>query len=211
MKSLHKTGWLFAFLFVCLNIQSVSAQSKSDAGGSGDITFLGLDFSQAKFIGSATQFKDAGEITNDRFKDFTVSWNQLFISEQKKYNVAEMVHRPDIKYAMEVTAKANGAIKKDFFGSNAADFKTLDEKKIANLVNGYDFQGKTGTGLLFFVEGMSKGQQEAGAWVTMVDMKSKKVLSTTYKTGKAGGFGFRNYWAKSWLNIMKEAKSDFKK
>ena len=66
------------------------------------------------------------------------------------------------------TAKANGAIKKDFFGSNAADFKTLDEKKIANLVNGYDFQGKTGTGLLFFVEGMSKGQQEAGAWVTMV-------------------------------------------
>jgi len=61
------------------------------------------------------------------------------------------------------------------------------------------------------VEGMSKGLGEAGAWVTLVDMKSKKVISTTYKTGKAGGFGFRNYWAKSWFNIIKESKSDFKK
>ncbi|HWK03001.1 MAG TPA: hypothetical protein VNS58_05195 [Puia sp.] len=208
MKSLHKTGWLIAFLFVCLNIQPVSAQTT----GSGDITWLGLDFSQAKFIGPASQFKDAGEITNDEFRDkYTVSWNQLFIDEQKKFNVAEMVHRPDVKYALDVTNKANSTIKKEFFGSSPNDFKTIDEKKIGDLVSRYDFQGKTGNGLLFFVEGMSKGLGEAGAWVTLVDMKAKKVLSTTYKTGKAGGFGFRNYWAKSWFNIMKEAKSDFKK
>ena len=208
MKSVLKTGGLIAFLFVCLNIQPVSAQTT----GSGDITWLGLDFSQAKFIGPASQFKDAGEITNEEFRDkYTVSWNQLFIDEQKKFNVAEMVHRPDIKYALDVTNKANSAIKKEFFGSSPNDFKTIDEKKIGDLVSKYDFQGKTGNGLLFFVEGMSKGLGEAGAWVTLVDMKTKKVLSTTYKTGKAGGFGFRNYWAKSWFNIMKESKSDFKK
>lgn len=207
MKSLQKNGWLLAFLFVCLNIHPASAQT-----GSGDITWLGLDFSQAKFIGPASQFKDAGEITNDEFRDkYTVSWNQLYISEQKKYNVAEMVHQPSVKYALEVTAKANSSIKKDFFNSSPNDFKTLDEKKIADLVKNYDFQGKTGNGLLFFVEGMSKGLGEAGAWVTLVDMQTKKVILTTYKTGKAVGFGFRNYWAKSWFNIMKEAKSDFKK
>ncbi|HEX9512909.1 MAG TPA: hypothetical protein VF939_20605 [Puia sp.] len=212
MKSVLKTGGLIAFLFVCLNIQSVSAQTKEDVlNGSADITWLGLDFSQVKFIGPATQFKDAGEISNEQFREYTASWNQLFISEQKKYNVAEMVHRPEVKYALDVTNKANSSIKKDFFGNNPNDFKTLDEKKIGDLVKNYDFQGKTGAGLLFFVEGMSKGLQEAGAWVTLVDMKSKKVISTTYKTGKAGGFGFRNYWAKSWFNIIKESKSDFKK
>ncbi len=208
MKSVQKLGWLLAFLFVCVNLQSVSAQT----GSSDDITWLGLDFSQAKFIGPATQFKDAGEITNEEFRDkYTVSWNQLYVDEQKKFNVAEMVHRPTVKYALEVTAKANSNIKKEFFGANPNDFKTLDEKKIGDLVSKYDFQGKTGQGVLFFVEGMSKGLGEAGAWVTLVDMKTKKVLLTTYKTGKSGGFGFRNYWAKSWYNIMKEAKSDFKK
>ena len=214
MKSVQKPGWLLAFLFVCVNLQSVSAQTKAEVldDASNDITWLGLDFSQAKFIGPASQFKDAGEITNEEFRDkYTVSWNQLFIDEQKKFNVAEMVHRPTVKYALEVTAKANGNIKKDFFGNSPNDFKTLNEKKIGDLVSKYDFQGKTGAGILFFVEGISKGLGEAGAWVTLVDMKTKKVLFTTYKTGKAGGFGFRNYWAKSWANILKEAKSDFKK
>ena len=207
MKSVFKTGGLIAFLFVCLNSRSASAQS-------GDITWLGLDFSQAKFIGPASQFKDAGEVSSEEFRDkYTVSWNQLFIDEQKKFNVAEMVHRsgPEVKYALEVTAKANGNIKREIFGASPNDFKTLDEKKIGDLVSRYDFQGKTGTGVIIFVEGMSKGLGEAAGWVTEVDMKSKKVILTTYKVGKAGGFGFRNYWAKSWANILKEAKSDFKK
>ncbi|HMI63646.1 MAG TPA: hypothetical protein VK518_22170 [Puia sp.] len=204
MKSLQKLGWLLAFLFVCVNIRSASAQTD-------DITWLGLDFSQAKFIGPASQFKDAGGITQEEFRDkYTVAWNQLYIDEQKKYNVAEMVHRPTVKYALEVTAKANANIKKDVFGGSPNDFKTLDEKKIGDLVSKYDFQGKTGSGVLFFVEGMSKGEAQAGAWVTLVDMKTKKVLFTTFKIGKAAGFGFRNYWAKSWVNIMKQAKSNFK-
>lgn len=208
MKNVFKTSGLVAFLFVCLNSKSASAQT----GGSGDITWLGLDFSQAKFMGPASQFKDAGEISNEEFRDkYTVSWNQLFIDEQKKFNVAEMVHHPDVKYALEVTAKVNGNIKREIFGASPNDFKTLDEKKIGDLVSKYDFQGKTGTGVLIFVEGMSKGMGEAGGWVTMVEMKTKKVLLTTYKVGKAGGFGFRNYWAKSWANMLKEAKSDFKK
>ena len=205
MKSVQKPGWLLVFLFICVNIRSASAQTD-------DITWLGLDFSQAKFIGPASQFKDnAGVITTDEIRDrYTVAWNQLFISEQKKYNVAEMVHRPTVKYALEVTAKANANIKKDFFGGSPNDFKTLDEKNISDLVSNYDFQGKTGSGVLFFVEGMNRGAAEAGAWVTLVDMKSKKVLFTTFKIGKAGGFGFRNYWAKSWIKIMEQAKSEFK-
>ena len=204
MKRVQKLGWLLAFLFVCVNTRSASAQTD-------DITWLGLDFSQAKFIGPASQYKDAGEITNDEFRDkYTVAWNELFISEPKKFNVAEMVHRPSVKYALEVTAKVNGNIKKDFFGASPNDYRTLDEKKIGDLVSKYDFQGKTGSGVLFFVEGMSKGEAQAGAWVTLVDMKTKKVLLTTFKIGKAGGFGFRNYWAKSWANILKEAKSSFK-
>jgi len=85
MKSVFKTGGLIAFLFVCLNIRTASAQT-------GEITWLGLDFSQAKFIGPASQFKDAGEISGEEFRDkYTVSWNQLFIDEQKKFTWRDRV------------------------------------------------------------------------------------------------------------------------
>ena len=202
---MKRANWLIILSLICFNAFSVIAQTKADIfSGSSDITWLGIDFTQTKFIGSATQFKDAGEITNSDFRDkYIPSWNQLFINEQKKYDVAKAVKRSEVKYAMDVTEKANNAIKGNFFSDDPNDYKKLDEQKIANLVKGYDFQGKSGIGLLFFIDGMSKSKDEASGWITFVDMNSKKVLLTQYTTGKAGGFGFKNYWAKSFHNMLK--------
>ena len=202
---MKRANWLITLSLICFSAFSVIAQTKADIfSGSTDITWLGIDFTQTKFIGSATQFKDAGEITNSDFRDkYIPSWNQLFINEQKKYDVAKAVKRSEVKYAMDVTEKANNAIKGNFFSDDPNDYKKLDEQKIANLVKGYNFQGKTGIGLLFFIDGMSKSKDEASGWITFVDMNSKKVLLTQYTTGKAGGFGFKNYWAKSFHNMLK--------
>ena len=63
--------------------------------------------------------------------------------------------------------------------------------------------------LLFFIDGMSKGKDEANAWVTFVDMKTKTVLLTKNQAGNPKGFGFRNFWAGSFLDILKGAKSNF--
>jgi len=212
MKSSSKIAWIIAILFVC-NQPFVAAQTRHAIPDSvmQNITFLGMDFSQAKYIGPPSQHKGVPEFTNDEFRErYTTAWNRLFIDEPKKYNVAKMVLRPSVKYALDVTEKANAGIKKEFSGYSASEFATLDVKKIIDLVSAYDFQGRTGTGLIFFVEGMNKDLREAGAWVTLVDMSTKKVLSTTYATGKSGGWGFRNYWANSWLIIMKKTEADFR-
>jgi len=202
---MKRANWLICLFLVCFHVSAVIAQTKADIfGGSAEITWLGIDFTQTKFIGSATQFKDAGEITSSEFRDkYIPGWNQLFVDEQKKYDVASAVKRAEVKYGMDVTEKSNNGIKGNFFSNDPNDYKKLDEAKIADLVKKYDFQGKTGIGLIFFIDGMSKSKDEASGWVTFVDMKSKKVLLTEYKTGKAGGFGFKNYWAKSFLNILK--------
>ena len=202
---MKRANWLITLTLVCFNAFSGLAQTKADIfNGSADITWLGIDFTQAKFIGSATQFKDAGEISSSEFRDkFIPGWNQLFINEQKKYDVAKAVKRAEVKYAMDVTEKANNSIKGNFFTDDVNEYKKLDEAKIANLVKNYDFQGKSGIGLIFFIDGMSKKKEEASGWITFVDMNSKKVLLTEYKTGSAGGFGFRNYWAKSFYNMLK--------
>jgi hypothetical protein len=209
-----KTGLLsLAVATLLLVSESVFPQAtKTDIFGSGQITWLGLDFTQAKFIGSAFQFKDAGEITNEEFRDkYAPAWNQLFINEAKKYNVAEAVNRVEVKYATDVTDKANSSIKDAVFTNNPDDYNKLSEDKISHLVKSYDFKGNKGIGLLFFVDGLSKVKEEANVWVTFVNLDNKTVLLTKNVKGKAGGFGFRNYWAGALNRILKDVKSDFKK
>ena len=192
---------------------AINAQSKADIfDETKTIVWLGLDFTQAKFIGPANQFKDAGEITNEQFRDkYAPAWNELFVNEPKKFKVASAVHRTDVDYAIDITEKANSGIKnRDFFTNEGDQYKKLDEGKIDGLVKKYDFKGKKGIGLLFFIDGMSKAKEQAGGWVTFVDMASKKVLLTSYLTGKAGGFGFRNYWAKAFNEILKEVDDNYK-
>lgn len=225
MKSALKVTCFIAFLCVGTSLQSAFAQTKADIfDPKTPITLLGMDFSLTKFIGSANNTtvgvnpfgivhtKDEGKVTNEDFKNnYTLAWNQLFIDETKKYNVAKAVHRESINYALDVTEKANKAIKKDLFSENPGDFKTLTEANITTAVKNYDFGKNQGIGLIFFVEGMSKGMEKEGIWVTFVDMKSKTVLLTVYKENKPGGFGFRNYWAKPIYTLLKDMDSDFKK
>lgn len=196
---------ILSFLFVCcLSAGSLFAQDGDVIHSDAPITWLGLDFSHCRYIGDAHQFKDAGEITPDQMRDkFYPAWNQLFINEQKKYDVAKYVHRSSVEYATEVTDAANDKAGKDVFSNNPSDFSRLSKADIEKAVRGYNFKGKKGVGLLFFIEGMSKGKEAASAWVAFVDMGKKTVLQTGRLTGDAGGFGFRNYWAKAFLNILK--------
>jgi hypothetical protein len=200
MKSLLCLALLLVSAF------TVHAQNGNDILNSDQpITWLGLDFTQARFIGSANQFKDAGEVTVDAVKNkYIPGWNELFINEQKKYDVAKYARRMSVSYALDVTSRANNKVGGTFFSMNPGDFSRLTEADIAKVVKKYDFMGKKGVGMLIFIEGMSKGADAASGWITFVDMGKKTVLQTRRVTGKAGGFGFRNYWAKAFLNILKE-------
>ncbi len=187
------------------------AQTKADVFGDVTITWLGLDFSQMHFIGSAAQWNDAGEITNSQLRDkYFPSWNDLFINEKDRYKVADAVNRTEVEYAIEVTRKANNSLKGNFFTDDMNMYQTLDEKKVEGLVKKYDYMGKKGIGMLFFVEGMSKGKEASSMWVAFVDMGTKKLLLAKPIEGKSGGFGFRNYWAKTFLMGVKEVKNNWK-
>lgn len=204
MKSILST--LLLMLSVSVLYAQKSAPSSGDIIKSDKpITWLGLDFTLARFIGSATQFKDAGEITNDALRDkYIPAWNELFINEPKKYDVAKYVHRESVSFALDVTTKSNYAVSSQFFSDNPGDYTHLTEADISKAVKKYNFMNNKGIGLVFFVEGMSKGKEEASAWITFVDMGTRTVLQTRRVTGKAAGFGFRNFWAKAFLNILKE-------
>jgi hypothetical protein len=223
MKPVPNFKWLLALFFVVVNAQLLLAQSKSDIfDSSKPVTYLGVDYSLTKFIGIPTNksmtfspwtvvgSKDNGVVTNDEFRDsYTVQWNQIFLDKPKQFDVAKAIHRPSVKYALDVAIKSNQALKKDFFSNNPSDFKTLTAQNISDAVKNYNFQGNTGIGLIFFVEGMDKGIEQEGVWITFVDMDSKTVLFTTYEFGKPGGSGFMNYWVTPLRIVLKKMDSEF--
>jgi hypothetical protein len=198
-----------SFLTIALLLISLAgfAQSGEDVvGGSKPITWLGLDFTKTRFIGVANQFRDAGEINGAQVRDkYAPGWNQLFLDEPKKFDIPKAVRRESVQYAIDVTGKANNKIGEDFFTSDPSAYEHLSEADIKSAVKAYDFKGKTGVGLIIFIEGMYKGRDEAAGWITYVDMGKKTVLRSFRSTAKPGGFGFRNYWAKAFLNILKDA------
>ena len=211
MKQLCKSIIVFFLTITTLSLTALFAQTKEDIFNSATpVTWLGLDFSKTKVFGTAAQFGNVGEITNVQMRDkYIPEWNQLFINEMKKYDIANAIHRMQVKFELDVTAKANQNIKDDFFTNNFDDLNTLDSKKIETLVAHYDFNNQEGIGLMFFVEGMNKPKTEISCWVTFVNMKTKKVLLTQREVGKVGGIGFRNYWAKGFFTILKDMKSDY--
>ncbi|MBL7764698.1 MAG: hypothetical protein JNJ58_01290 [Chitinophagaceae bacterium] len=177
------------------------------------VTWLGIDFSEVRFIGPASGWGEVSTKSPTEMRDnYFPAWNNLIANEPKNFRVEEAVSRPSVEYAIEVTAKANEkSNKKEIFSESISDYQLLKEDDIKAMVKKYDFKGKTGLGFCLIAEGMSKGREEASFWVTFVDMDSKKVLYTKRVTGKAGGFGFRNYWAGSVKSVFKTMKKDFLK
>jgi len=210
MKTTFRLRQLLLSIPFSLTVLPALSQTKAQVfDGQTPITWLGLDFTQAKFIGAPVDYGKADEVNNERISHFfTRSWNYLFMDQPKKFDVARAVHRATVEYRIEVTQKVDDTIKKDFFTKDPAQFKTLTEQNIGDLVKNYDYQGNTGIGMLFFVDGIRKSNSQEGVWVTFVDMKSKTVLYTTYMVGKSGGMGFRNNWADATYKILQAFYTD---
>ncbi len=74
----------------------------------------------------------------------------------------------------------------NLLSDNSDDYQALKPEDITTLVKGFDFNGKTGIGIVWFVEGINKTRKQMSVYVTLVDMKAKKVLFTERMTGEWG-------------------------
>ncbi len=192
---------------------AVNAQTKADIfDGKTEITWLGIDFSELNFIGDAAQWQDAGQITNSQLKEkYFVGWNELIVAEKDKYDVAGAMRRKKVTYALDVTAAANDASDKDHFDHSTSDFRHLQEADINKMVKNYNMEGKSGIGMTLIVEGMHKEAKKASMWAVFINMSNNEVLLAKRIEGKAGGFGFRNYWAKTIFFGLRAVKDNYGK
>ena len=180
--------------------QSTFAQTAKELFSSTEtpVTYLGIDFSQARLI------NDAGASATDLKEKHFPGINQVVINEPKKYDLAKAFKKP-ITNDISVTEKVNAKIDADKIkSSNSSDESRLKESDIQKLVNDYDLSGKKGVGLVFIMEGLNKPGAKGSMYVTFIDMGTRKVIFTERMTGKAGGFGYKNYWAKSVFEVLED-------
>lgn len=200
-----------AIALLLLPVALLAQKDKSIIKSDAPITWLGMDFSNVSFIGSASQWQDAGTIDADELQDkYFNAWNTLFETEQKKYDVAKYVDRKEVTYAIDVVKQANKKSRKDYFTEDESKYGSMTAAMVQSAISKYNLKGKSGIGLVFVMEAMHKENKLASAWVTFIDMGSKKVLQTKRIEGKAGGFGFRNFWAGAFFKILKDVASDMK-
>jgi hypothetical protein len=178
-------------IIICLVFSSQVLQSQEikDIFTSKEATWYGLDFSKVKLIGSEG-FTDALKIKNVFFP----SWNNLIINEPAKYNLQLMFHKDTVFFDLSVIDKRN---KLPY---------ALDKNTIAEIIKEYNSKEKEGLGIVFIMESLDKPKRIATMWVTFFDIASKTVLLTEKMSGKPGGAGFRNYWARTYYNVMAKIK-----
>jgi hypothetical protein len=192
---------LFLLLAATLSVVSTQAQTLKDFFSSSEpLTYLGIDFTQARVIGEPVM--DANDIRDRNFPAI----NAVVVNEPKKYDIAGAFHKTvntDLALVKEHNETTNTATLKS---DNASDYNRLKQADVEKLIKSYNFNGKKGVGLLFVMDGMSKAEKAANVYVTLVDMGTKKVLLAEKIEGKAQGFGFRNYWAYTIHKVLEEVE-----
>lgn len=201
MKQTHPLSWFFAFVLIFgINTTSFSQTLKEVFNDNeSPLTYLGIDFSKAKLL----DLGNADDIRNRLYG----SINDLIVLEPKKFDLKGAFRKSNINHDFGAVNKNISKINtSDILSTNWSDFDRFKESDIASVVNALDLSGKDGVGLLFVMEAMRKIDKkgDAAIWVTLVDMKTKKVLMTERIIAKATGIGFRNYWASTIREVIEE-------
>jgi len=193
------TVFILSFILSC----PAFTQTKSEVfDPNTDVTWLGLDFSGAKFIGDRERLGSESDLHH-----LLDALNELMVKEADKYNVAAALQKKKVEYGTEVTTEHNAGLDVlSMISAEGKDHIHLKPGDVEEIVSSYDFKGKSGIGLMFNVESFNKLIEEGSFWVTFVNMGTKEVLFTERLTAPPSGFGMRNFWAGSVNGVLTKIK-----
>lgn len=190
---------IVSLCIVALSVLSASAQSLKDFFNNAEtpVTWLGIDFTQAKVLNEAA-------VTPTAIKQNFAGINQLILNEPKKFFVDVAFNKPDISKDISFVNAKNDKVDPDKIVETSSDEVRFKKETIESIVKSYSFGDKKGIGVMFIAEVLNKASVTGAFYVTIIDMGSRKVLLTERMTAKPAGFGFRNYWAKTVHEILKQ-------
>jgi hypothetical protein len=193
---------------VLSTVVSSPAQTVQDIFGNTDytVTWFGIDYSHAKIVGSLGLFAGKDPISTEDLRDrYYPAWNYLVLDEPDKFNIAKMIRRAYVTKDVSIVKRLNAAAPLDSIESTMTPYYTAQQ--IQEFVSAYPIENKAGIGLVFITECMNKETAQAFYHVVFFNMTTKEVLLQERLRGLPSGFGIRNYWAGSYLEVMDYVKN----
>lgn len=201
---MKKQLFLLSFLAACfLAFIEVGPQTKVVT--SSEVVWAGIDFSEAKLIGSEG-FSDPDDIKTRFFE----SWNNLIINEGDKYDIKKFYSLDKVTNDLSVVEERNEIPDADELVINS-DY-SFEEGQLEEIISQYDLEeASEGTGLVYVVEAFNKTKEIATIHVVFFDIASKEILWTEKYEESPRGFGFRNYWAGAIFKVLEASGKDYEK
>lgn len=159
------------------------------------VTWIGIDYTKAKFVGSAG-FTDPSDLPR-----FLLAWNDFVITEPDKYDVKKALGTSNVTIDLSHTYQKNETIDTEAMVQEE-DFQ-LSREEAEAVAKSYDLSGLSGTVALLVAECYNKKRLEGSHWLVMIDAQTSEILSAERFVEKPGGFGLRNYWARTIYGLLK--------
>jgi len=170
------------------------AQDVNSVFSTKEIVWFGVDFSNVKLVGTSTDFANLNDIRDKQFNAI----NNLFISEPEKYDPKKAFKKDKVTNDFSVVEKRN--ISMDIDKLLVQTENTLSKETIEGMIKEYTPKEATsGIGACFVMENLIKTEKDSHAtlYTVFFDIATKKVLICEKTSSVAGGFGFKNFWAKT--------------
>lgn len=167
------------------------------------VTFVGIDYSQARFVGSG-DFTDVAQVT----AYYPGEWNRLWAKEMME-DLAKAVGpvSQDIDIVTASNARVTEAqILRMDGGDSVVTDSEITPASLQSLVRSYDMKGAEGLGLVLVVDRYVKLQEQGCTWVVYFDAQSRDIQASKRVCEKAAGFGFRNYWFRTAKDLVDDIK-----
>ena len=165
------------------------------------ITWLGIDFSHVKLIGEFSQFSEVGKTGTSVIRDkYFYGWNNLILNEYSKYNIEEMIRKENVNLKISAINKINENTAIEDLESDEQPNYTKED--IALFIKKYNFEEKDGIGLLLVADYLDKTKEEAKYHFVAINLSNNELLLCESFTSIPGGFGLRNYWAKTYYEVI---------
>ena len=185
---------LFLVIFAISLWLPLSANKRAHAYH--ELVWCGIDYTLVKFIGTPDQFKDLPKIRDYYFR----TWNDLILVEKEKYDLRKAFSVKTIHYDMENSSSRSEERSMD--GILQTGPYTIDEDQVRGVVSTNIDSSVNQVGALFVMETLNKLEEVSTMWLAVFNMGSGEILYMRRYSGEVGGFGFRNYYAKSYYNVI---------
>lgn len=179
----------FILLFFAFTGTIFSQSTASIFNPDEQLTWCGVDFSHAKYIG--LEYKDLAKLD----KNFFSSVNNKIIGEKDKFDFKRIFSKKAFAYDISMVDDLNKVINiDDHVVKKSADEKQFSAEDINTFFSNYQFKDISGLGLIIIVESLNRRDNFASMYLVFFDVNTKTILLQERMVGKPGGFGLVNYW-----------------